>query len=228
MQLRVSAGPPQIIAVTFQVEARVASEFSAGIRNSEALAPCCSTRETSASLVCAGLADCSSTRTVTCIDSLDQVAGLGTPAFKSAAAIRPCCVIDAELTSTGSCGVSLITSGRALRVSVAALSEIFASDDVAASAEPVFDAEVFTGRWTGAGQRCCRSENPWKKKESPAIAPRAAATKINSPECNGNGDEKFKRVASRFAAKARSAPGVEDSEPSTKEAVKKRESRLRR
>jgi hypothetical protein len=35
-------------------------------------------------------------------------------------------------------------------------------------------------------------------------------------------------VASRFAARARAAPGVEDSEPSTKEAVKKRESRLRR
>ena len=227
MQLRVSAEPPQIIAMAFQVEVRVASGFSAGMRNSEALAPCCNTRETSASLVGAGLADCSSTRTVTCIDSSDQVAGLGMPAFKSAAAIRPCCVIDAELISTGSCGVSWMTSGRALRVSVAALSEISASDDFAASVEPEFDAGVLTGRWTGEGQRCCSSENPWKKKESPAIAPRAAATKISSPECSGNGDEKFKRVASRFAAKPRAAPGFEHSEACTKEAVKKRESRLR-
>src|SRR5215470_17969811 len=196
MQVRVRAGPPQIIKLDFQLAGCAASELSAGIWNSEAVAPCCSTRETSASLVGAGLAGCSSTRTVTCIDSCDQVAGLGIPAFRSAAAMRPCCVIDAELTSRGSCGVSLMTSARELRDSAVDASAAFASGAFADSVEVALEV-VLTGRWIGVGQRCCRSENPWKKSESPAIAPRAEAIRISSPECNENGNEKFKRVASR-------------------------------
>src|SRR4029077_9107069 len=104
MQAKASAGPPQIIAVAFQFEGwRGFGLLSAGMRKSDALAPCCSTRETSASVVGVGLlAERSSTRTVTCMDSCVHVAGLGIPAFNNAAAMRPCWVIEAELASTGS------------------------------------------------------------------------------------------------------------------------------
>ena len=159
MQARVSAGPPQIMSVGFQLDAwRGAVWFRPAMRTAEALAPCCSTRETSASEAedDSLLAEGSSTRTAVCAGSVGQVAGLGTPAFRRAAAIRPCCVMDAELISTLSWGVSLMTSARVrgsrvgvspappLGVSVGALSVVLVTGCAA----------VFAGRWTGTGQRC--------------------------------------------------------------------------
>ncbi len=105
MQAIVSAGPPQIMRVGFQLDARCdVDRFRPATRTAEALAPCCSTRETSASdeLEVGLLAAGSSTRIAVCTGSFDQVAGLGTPAFDRAAAIRPCWVMDAELISVAS------------------------------------------------------------------------------------------------------------------------------
>lgn len=162
MQAKVIAGPPQIISVAFQGDALLGGDwFRPAMRTAEALALCCSTRETSASeaIEVGLLAGGSSTRIAVCTGWVGQVAGLGMPAFKRAAAMRPCWVMDAELISVASWGVSLMISARVRDSRVVSPGPLGVSAMLSVAVVTACAGD-FAGRWAGTGQRCWRRENP--------------------------------------------------------------------